>query len=130
NEQRRIVGKIEALFERSRRARQALDAIPPLIEKLRQSILAAAFRGDLTADWRAQNPDVEPASVLLERIRAERRRRWEQAYLDKLKAKGKTPKDDKWKSKYNAPAAAATAGLPSLPATWTWARVEELSSKV
>ncbi len=51
NEQRRIVAKIEALMERSRRAKAALDAIPPLLEQLRQSVLAAAFRGDLTADW-------------------------------------------------------------------------------
>jgi len=68
NEQRRIAERIEALQRRTRRARQALDAIPPLIEKFRQSVLASAFRGDLTADWREQNPDVEPASVLLERI--------------------------------------------------------------
>jgi len=33
--------------------------------------LAAAFRGDLTADWREQNPDVEPAEVLLNRINKE-----------------------------------------------------------
>lgn len=69
NEQRRIVERIESLQSRTRKARNALDAIPPLIEKFRQSVLASAFRGDLTADWRAQNPDVEPASVLLERIR-------------------------------------------------------------
>jgi len=87
-EQRRIVAKIEALQERSRAAREALDAIPPLLDRFRQSVLAAAFRGDLTADWRANNPDVEPASVLLERIRIERRRRWEEAQLAKLKAKG------------------------------------------
>lgn len=68
NEQRRIVAKIDALMARSRRAKESLDAIPPLLERLRQSILAAAFRGDLTADWRAQNPDVEPAEKLLERI--------------------------------------------------------------
>ena len=61
------------------RAKEALDAIPPLLDRLRQSILAAAFRGDLTADWRAENPDVEPASVLLERIRAERKVRWIEA---------------------------------------------------
>ncbi len=55
NEQRRIVAKLESLQARSRRARAALDAVPPLLEKLRQSILAAAFRGDLTKDWRAKN---------------------------------------------------------------------------
>jgi type I restriction enzyme S subunit len=37
------------------------------LEKFRQSVLGAAFRGDLTAEWRAQNPDVEPASTLIER---------------------------------------------------------------
>jgi type I restriction enzyme S subunit len=69
NEQRRIVEKVEALTTRSRRAREALAAIPELLDQFRQSVLAAAFRGDLTADWREQNPDVEPAEALLERIR-------------------------------------------------------------
>ncbi len=72
NEQRRIVEKIEALTARSRKARAALDEIPALLDQFRQSVLAAAFRGDLTTDWRAQNPDAEPAEALLERIRAER----------------------------------------------------------
>jgi len=72
NEQRRIVARIEELTARSKSAREALQAIPPLLEKFRQSVLAAAFRGDLTAEWRRQNPDVEPAEVLLERIRKAR----------------------------------------------------------
>ena len=72
DEQRRIVAKLDALRARSRRAKEALDAVPALLDKLRQSILAAAFRGDLTADWREANPDVEPASELLKRIRVER----------------------------------------------------------
>jgi len=71
NEQKRIVAEIEALRERSQKARSALSAIPELCDKFRQSVLAAAFRGDLTAAWREQNPDVEPASVLLERISTE-----------------------------------------------------------
>jgi type I restriction enzyme, S subunit len=68
NEQRRIVEKVEALMARSRRAKEALDAIPKLIEQFRQSVLAAAFRGDLTADWREQNPNIEPASILMESL--------------------------------------------------------------
>jgi type I restriction enzyme S subunit len=72
NEQKRIVAEIESLRERSQKARSALAPIPELCDKFRQSVLAAAFRGDLTADWREQNPDVEPASVLLERIRDKR----------------------------------------------------------
>lgn len=83
NEQRRIVSKIEELTAHTKRAREALADVPSLIDQFRQSVLAAAFRGDLTAEWREKNPDVEPASDLLERIRAERRARWEKAELGK-----------------------------------------------
>lgn len=130
NEQRRIVAKIDALMARSRRAKESLDAIPPLLERLRQSILAAAFRGDLTADWRAQNPDVEPAEKLLERIRTERRRRWEEATLEKMRAKGKAPTGDGWKVKYEEPARLEDEELPTLPATWAWATAESCASEI
>jgi type I restriction enzyme S subunit len=53
-EQRRIVEKIEALFARSSRARDELAHIPRLIERYRQAVLEAAFRGDLTAEWRGE----------------------------------------------------------------------------
>jgi len=67
--QKRIVKKLQGLQARSATARNALARVHQLVEKLRQSILAAAFRGDLTKDWRAKNPDVEPASELLGRAR-------------------------------------------------------------
>lgn len=127
NEQRRIVDKIEALTARSRRAKEALDAVPALLDKLRQSILAAAFRGDLTKEWRAAHPNVEPASVLLDRIRKERRARWEEAELAKMRSKGSLPKDDKWKSKYVEPEPVNTDDLPELPEGWAWASLETLT---
>ncbi|MCB9726854.1 MAG: restriction endonuclease subunit S [Deltaproteobacteria bacterium] len=111
NEQKRIVARIEALQRRSSAAKEALDAIPPLLEKFRQSVLAAAFRGDLTRKWREAHPDVEPATELLARIRAERRRRWEEAKPGK---------------KYVEPEPVDTSGLPELPKGWCWASVEEL----
>lgn len=126
NEQRRIVTKIEALKARSQQVKEALDAIPPLLDQFRQSVLAAAFRGDLTADWREENPDVEPASVLLERIRAERRCRWEEAELGRMKASGKILKDDTWKAKYKEPESVDNVGLPDLPDNWYWARWEQV----
>ena len=45
-----------------------------LLAKLKQAILQEAIQGKLTADWRAAHPDVEPASQLLHRIRAEKAR--------------------------------------------------------
>jgi type I restriction enzyme S subunit len=112
NEQKRIVAKVEALQARSDAAKEALDAIPPLLEKFRQSVLAAAFRGELTKKWREAHPDVEPASKLLERIRAERRRKWEEA----------NPK-----KKYVEPEPVDTEGLPELPEGWCWATLDELT---
>jgi len=124
-EQRRIVAKLDELGARSRRAKESMDAVPALIDKLRQSILAAAFRGDLTADWRAKNPDVEPADKLLARIRAERRARWEAAELAKLTAKGKPPADDGWRKKYKEPEPLEPTDLPDIPKSWCWTSVDE-----
>lgn len=126
-EQKRIADKIEALQAKSNKAKQALGTAKPLLDKLRQSILAAAFCGDLTADWRKKNPDAEPASILLERIRKERRKRWEETELAKMKAKGKEPENDKWKAKYKEPEPVDPTGLPELPKGWCWARLEEIS---
>ena len=46
------------------------------VNNLTQSVLAKAFRGELTADWRAANPALisgeNSAEALLERIKAER----------------------------------------------------------
>jgi type I restriction enzyme, S subunit len=122
-EQRRIVAKLEAALARSRRAKDALDTVPALLESFRQSVLAAAFRGDLTRDWREQNPNVEPASTLLERIRAERRRCWEDAELERMRAKGRLPKDDHWKALHEEPEGVATSALPE---GWSAARLQEL----
>lgn len=57
-EQRRIVAKLDRLRTRSSRARQELDHIPKLIERYKQAILAKAFSGKLTNDWRVTHPDV------------------------------------------------------------------------
>ncbi|MDF5720232.1 MAG: restriction endonuclease subunit S [Rhizonema sp. PD37] len=127
NEQRRIVAKIEALRARSQRVKETLEAIPPLLNQFRQSVLAAAFRGDLTADWREKNPDVEPASVLLERIRTERRRRWEEAELEKMRASGKLPKDEKWKLKSEEYDYVDDSKLPELPNEWCWTNLQSIA---
>ncbi|MEE4296014.1 MAG: restriction endonuclease, partial [Wenzhouxiangella sp.] len=50
------------------------------LDRYRQSVLAAAFRGDLTAAWRARNADkLETPAALLSRIRQERDARYKAA---------------------------------------------------
>lgn len=53
-EQRRIVAKLDALTARLARTRRELERVVTLRTKLRQSILARAFSGELTAAWRKQ----------------------------------------------------------------------------
>jgi type I restriction enzyme S subunit len=53
-EQRRIVAKLETLSGKVNASQQRLAKIPKLLKRFRQSILAAACSGRLTADWREQ----------------------------------------------------------------------------
>ncbi|MHC5725923.1 MAG: restriction endonuclease subunit S domain-containing protein, partial [Nostoc sp.] len=68
SEQEKIIVEIEAFFKIVENIRQQYQEAKANLDQLDQSILAKAFRGELVA----QDPDDEPASVLLERIRAER----------------------------------------------------------
>ena len=65
NEQRRIVAKLEKILAKVNTCQQRLERIPTILKRFRQSVLAAACSGRLTADWREQNCDVEPAEELL-----------------------------------------------------------------
>ena len=67
-EQRRIVTEVERRLLVIQQAGAAVEASLQRAERLRQSILKRAFAGELVP----QDPDDEPASVLLERIRAQR----------------------------------------------------------
>ncbi len=112
NEQRRIVARLEELTTRTKAARAALEAIPSLLDRFRQSVLAAAFRGDLTADWRAKNPDVEPTedqapSSDWGRDHESGRRR------GRLWGSGQA-------------AASVDVKWGDLPPTWRWRRIQEL----
>ncbi|MGE0785534.1 MAG: restriction endonuclease subunit S [Sandaracinaceae bacterium] len=66
-EQKRIVEKVEALFEDVNKARDRLAKVPLILKRFRQSVLAAACSGRLTEDWRARSV-VEPAGDYLARV--------------------------------------------------------------
>lgn len=112
-EQRRIVAKLDDLTARSRRAREALEKIPPLLERFRQSVLAAAFRGDLTSAWRARNSQAEGALALLDEIEESRRRGSE----DRRRRVGR---GHKWVNAFEDSKVAGSELLSDLPASWAW----------
>lgn len=85
-----------------------------LLSKLRQVVLQEAIQGKLTAAWRAANRDVEPASQLLDRIRAEKARL---IGCKKLRPERSLPKH-------------TTAESPfEIPSGWEWTELIELCKK-
>jgi type I restriction enzyme S subunit len=70
-EQQEIVRRVEALFKKADEIEERYKKAKAFVDKLTQSILAKAFRGELVP----QDPNDEPASVLLERIKQEHSKR-------------------------------------------------------
>ena len=127
-QQKRIVAKIEELFSHIDAGIAALNKAKQLLKQYRQSVLKAAVTGELTKQWREDNKDkLEPASQLLERILQERRQKWETQQLEQFKAKGKVPKDDKWKGTYKAPEAPVIQDVPELASEWIYVRLDTLT---
>ena len=132
NEQLRILEEIDKQFTRLDAAVAALKRIQANLKRYRAAVLKAACEGRLVPTEaelaRREGRSYEPASVLLERILAERRSRWEAAQLTKFRAAGKAPKDNKWKLDYKAATQPEKPQPDELPEGWTWATVGQLAA--
>ncbi|WP_295372288.1 restriction endonuclease subunit S [uncultured Pseudacidovorax sp.] len=125
-EQARIVEKLEELLSDLDAGVAELKAAQAKLQQYRQSLLKAAVEGALTQAWRESNPAPEETGAdLLARILRERRARWEARQLAKFEAQGNTPPKG-WQRKYSEPVAPAV-GVSSLPITWTWATLDQLT---
>lgn len=99
NEQRRIVDKVETLFDEIDKGVESLQVAKNTLGFYRQSLLKSAFEGRLTVDWREKNADkLEKPEMLLARIQSEREIRhkaalddWQEA-LDDWRAGGEVGK--------------------------------------
>lgn len=98
------------------------------IPQYRASLLKSAVEGELTKEWRAAHPAGETGADLLKRILAERRARWEQAQLAKMRERGETPWNDEWEKAYKEPKGPDVKNLPDLPEGWCWATVEQVGT--
>jgi restriction endonuclease S subunit len=90
-EQEKIVMEIERQLSIAKSQHGFVDQSLHRISRLRQSILEEAFKGRLVD----QNPEDEPASVLLQRIQAEREEREKQQQAAKPKKERKKMTDEK-----------------------------------
>lgn len=140
NEQRRIVEKIEAMFERIDKGVENLRAARTTLALYRQSLLKSAFDGRLTESWRAKNADkLEDPKTLLARIQKERDDRYKAALIDWQTAftnwrdggeKGKKPAKPKRPADVISSDAAHTKDLPALPMGWIYIKIGMLCEVV
>lgn len=125
-EQVRIADRLDELLSDLGAAVAALERARANLKRYRAAVLKAAVEGKLTEEWRKEHPPAEPAEELLERILAERRRKWEEAQLARYAAKGQTPPEG-WEGNYQGPSAPDTSALPELPRGWCWASIDQLA---
>ncbi len=116
-EQHRIVAEIEKHFTRLDAAVASLRRARVNLKRYHASVLKAACEGRLVpieAELaRLEGRDYESASVLLERVLAEGRARWEG--------------QEKRRGKYREPQPPDTSNLPPLPEGWVWTSLSQIS---
>lgn len=78
------------------------------LKQLRQSILQLAVQGKLTTKWRELNPDIEPAIILLEKIKTEK---------EQLFNNGKIRREKQ------LVAVSDIEKLYEIPNNWQWSRI-------
>lgn len=138
NEQRRIVEKIEAMFDEIDKGVESLHSARTALGLYRQSLLKSAFEGRLTADWRAQNADkLEAPETLVERAEYERDS-WHRTAFEEWSevveaweatgSKGPKPR----RPEVYKPSAPLTAAertvLPTIPEEWIFLRLNDVAA--
>jgi type I restriction enzyme S subunit len=113
SEQEHIVEKIEELFTQLDAGVAELRTAKAQLQRYRQAVLKSAVEGELTREWREEHKDkLEPADVLLERILAERKSKWEEAELT---------------GRYQEPITYKSENSIELPDNWVWANLDMLT---
>ena len=133
-EQQRIVTRIEELMhiaDKYEKSQEALDKLnAEIFDKLKKSVLQEAIQGRLVP----QDPNDEPASVLLERIKAEKAKLFKEGKLkkkdlvDSVIFKGE---DNKYYEKIGSQVTCIDDDIPfEIPTSWAWVRLEQLCTYI
>ena len=124
-EQGRIVAEIEKfeplIAEYDKLEQQATKLDGEIYDKLKKSILQYAIQGKLVP----QDSNDEPAAVLLERIRAEKKAQLGKKYVESYIYKGD---DNCYYEHINGKDVDITEEIPyDLPTGWAWSRLDDLA---
>ena len=125
-EQERIVAEIEKfeplIAEYDKLEQQATKLDGEIYDKLKKSILQYAIQGKLVP----QDSNDEPAAVLLERIRAEKKAQLGKKYVESYIYKGD---DNCYYEKVGKNEPVLLENLPfDIPDSWCWARLENAAN--
>ena len=126
-EQQRIVERIEGIMpiaDKYEKSQEALDKLnAEIFDKLKKSVLQEAIQGKLVP----QDPNDEPASVLLERIKEEKAKLFKEGKLkkkdlvDSVFFKGE---DNKYYEKIGSEVTCIDDEIPfEIPDSWAWIRL-------
>ena len=119
-EQARIVNRIDELFEQIDIIEQNQADIDTLYDEFRKRTLTLAIQGKLVP----QDSNDEPASVLLERIRAEKKAKLGKKFVDSYIYKGD---DNCYYEKVKDSVKEISAEIPfDVPESWQWIRIDNL----
>ena len=124
-EQTRIVAKLHEILSLADFINDGTEQIEMIITKAKSKILDLAIRGQLVP----QDPNDEPASVLLERIRAEKEELIKQGKLkrDKKESVIFRGEDNSYYEKVDTEVRCINSEIPfDLPETWCWCRLGTL----
>lgn len=123
-EQKRIVEKLEFMFEKINKAKELIQEVKENIGNRKESILNKAFRGELTAEWRKNN-QTEDAIELLKSINEEKIKNWEQACIEAERNGKKKPSKPKIEEIQNMIIPKEEEPY-EIPNKWKWVKLGEI----
>ena len=124
NEQKRIVEKLDFLFEKTKRAKEIIEEVKIDIENRKISILDRAFKGTLTSKWRNENKTSD-VKELLKSINEEKIKKWEEDCLQAEKDGNKKPKKPTI-TEVKDMIVPVDEQPYKLPDSWVWVRLGDL----
>ena len=107
-EQERIANKLDNYISKLYEVKEKLEKVVDTYNYRKNLILHRAFTGELTKNWRKENPDIESVDILLEKIKQEK---------ENLKL-NKTQKDKRFIKEEEIPY--------TIPNNWKWIKLKDI----
>lgn len=127
-EQKRIVEKLDSLFEKIQKIKEIIEEVKEKTTSRREAILFKAFSGELTEKWRGEN-HTENARELLVKINDEKLKLWEDECKKAEDEGRKKPAKPKLKT-IDEMLVGAEEEPYRLPNNWIWTRLGDITNVV